>query len=290
MSSSLQQQPTKLTLPSFVCFVSTSQGTTNSDFNGETAEHMLCCVVIARGGWALGRPFRWIRGRMNGVLSSTTRMAELPMKADMRPGESGWPKTKRQLELCYYRVVEGMTVNQAALTAGYSDQTARKKAGSVLKGLRPYCSYLQRLKNQEMQGKFEITVDRIAEELACIAFANIDDYVTPVEIDGDWRFVGRPINELTDKQARAIASWSVDKIKSGEQVIYDYRYVLYDKKGALLDLGKHLGMFSERLLLEARVHQQAQVDLSGVPDEVLEKWMAELQTYQPGSTLEGEHA
>jgi len=185
-------------------------------------------------------------------------------------------------------VVEGMSVNQAALKAGYSDQTARKKAATVLKGLHPYCFYLQDFKNQELQKKFEITVDRVAEELAHIAFVSLDDYVKPVEIKGECRYVGKPFNELTDRQKRAIATWSVESISNGDSVIYDYRYTLYDNKGALVDLGKHLGMFSERLLLEARIQQQPRVDLSAVPDEVLEKWMAELERHQNGKVIEGE--
>ena len=215
----------------------------------------------------------------------------LALKTDIRPGnEEGWPRTQRQHSLCYCRVVEGMSTEEAALKAGYSANMARKRVPTLLKGLSPYCEHLQKFKNQVIEKKLELTAERVAQELAAIAFVNVLDYLKPVEVAGIRRFVGKAPDELTEAQARAVTRWRVEPIRSGDEVIYNYRYEFYDKKGALTVLGRHLGMFDPRLIFEARTAKAPKVDLSKVPDEVLEKWMKELQSYQHTDVTDGQLA
>lgn len=199
----------------------------------------------------------------------------------VRPGnEDGWPRTQRQRDFCSFHVIDGLNVEQAALRAGYSASTARKRASTILRSLGPFCEHLQTHKNRAIQAKIDVTAERVAEELAAIAFGNILDYFRPILLNGQRRFVGKSPDELSEAQARAVLRWKVETIRSGDEIVYDYRYEFYDKKGALITLGKHLGMFEPRLILEARSSKSPKVDLSNVPDEVLEKWMEELQSYQ----------
>ena len=198
---------------------------------------------------------------------------------DVIPGNTdGWPRSEKQRLLAFYHVVEGMPKYTAAIEAGFAEKTARSDAASLIKTMEPYCLTLQDKKNGRLQEKFDITVDRVADELARIGFYNPKDYIRVVHKRGVSMCVGKPLDELTDDQARAIQSWDRVQFVCDEGVVFDYRYTFYDKRGAAGDLGRHLGMFNDRLILESRITKHHKIDLSGVPDKILENWMEELET------------
>jgi phage terminase small subunit len=80
-------------------------------------------------------------------------------------------------------------------------------------------------------------------ELAKIAFANMADYMT-VGPDGNPVF---DFSMLTPDQAAALVEVTVDgNVKGrgkGARPVRKVRFKLADKRAALVDLGKHLGMF-----------------------------------------------
>ncbi len=88
---------------------------------------------------------------------------------------------------------------------------------------------------QERQKRTEVTQDRVVEELASIAFSKATDYVT---IRGNTVFV-KPTESLEEEQVRAIAG-----IKEGANGI---EVKLNDKEKALELLGRHLGMWNDKL-------------------------------------------
>jgi phage terminase small subunit len=93
--------------------------------------------------------------------------------------------------------------------------------------------------------KLEITKDAILSELAKIAFANMADYMH-VGPDGAPRL---NFKDLTRDQAAALVEITVEEFRDGRTDSREVRRVkfkLADKKGALVDLGKHFGMFIER--------------------------------------------
>lgn len=202
----------------------------------------------------------------------------------------GWPKTKAQKEFCWLVVVEGHSAIEAAKLAGYSEKTALKQASRSLKQFAKYCEQLQAHKNVAMQKRMEITVDSVADEFGYLAFASHKDYVRIIDFDGMKRAIGKPIDELTDQQARAIQSWDVRPIKCPrtKTTYLDYRYTLYSKDGSLMHLGKHLGMFNDKMIIERRMVKVHKFDLSGVPDQILQKWMKELASYQARPVIEGQ--
>jgi len=85
------------------------------------------------------------------------------------------------------------------------------------------------------------------------------------------RLIGRPLNELSDPQALAVASWQAEEIQTDDGPDVDYKYVLHDKASALINLGRHLGMFSEKLMLDLNMRQsQAKsLDFSAMPQDEL---------------------
>lgn len=91
--------------------------------------------------------------------------------------------------------------------------------------------------------RHEITVDKIIRELAMIGFSNMLDYVTP-QSDGT---VYVDLSKLTRAQAAAIGEVTVEEYTDGRgedaRSVKRVKFKLSDKRAALVDLGRHLGMF-----------------------------------------------
>ncbi|MDD3338444.1 MAG: terminase small subunit [Lachnospiraceae bacterium] len=88
---------------------------------------------------------------------------------------------------------------------------------------------------QERQKRTEVTQDRVVEELAAIAFARVTDYA---EIYGGSVEI-KDTEQLSEEQVRAIAG-----IKDGK---FGIELKLNDKEKALELLGRHLGMWNDKL-------------------------------------------
>lgn len=200
------------------------------------------------------------------------------MKGDIdRSNDRGWPRTKQQYDLCQALVVDGLTQAEAGRHAGYAATTVDKNLSIVLKKLAPYVAHLRAAKNEVIKKNWDVTVDRVVDELATIGFINPKDYIRVVTYRDVPMVIGKPLNELTDDQAKAVATWARDKVVIDGGYAFDYRYQFYDKRQSLRDMGQHLGMFNERLILEQRITKTYKVDLSQVPDELLEEWMEKLR-------------
>ena len=92
---------------------------------------------------------------------------------------------------------------------------------------------------QERQQRTEVTQDRVIKELAAIAFARATDYVEIRSNGVCGTVVIKPTADLSDEQVRAIAG-----IKEGANGI---EIKLNDKEKALELLGRHLGMWNDKL-------------------------------------------
>ena len=93
--------------------------------------------------------------------------------------------------------------------------------------------------------KLAVTKERILAELARIGFANMLDYVRPTAA-GD---AVVNVSALSRDQAAAVQEVIVDyEAGRGDDNgdVKRVRLKLYDKRAALVDLGKHLGLFVER--------------------------------------------
>ena len=90
---------------------------------------------------------------------------------------------------------------------------------------------------------YAVTTDRIVGHLARIAFANIEDYLT-VDSNGEPSI---DIAKATRDQKFAITEVLLDQYMDGRgddaRKVKRIRIKLADKRAALVDLGKHLGLF-----------------------------------------------
>lgn len=137
-----------------------------------------------------------------------------------------------------------LNATQAAIRAGYSPKTAQQQSSRLLSNV--LISEAIRKRRDQMAAKLEVTVERIVAELAKLAFANMADYMRTTS-DGD-PFID--LSELSRDQSAAISEVTVEDFTDGRgddaRDVRRVKFKLHDKRGALVDLGKHLGMFVEK--------------------------------------------
>jgi phage terminase small subunit len=184
--------------------------------------------------------------------------------------------TAKQQRFCDEYLID-LNATQAAIRAGYSAKNA-DKIGPELLGKTRVAEYIAERK-QDRVARTEITQDRVLRELAIIAFSNAADYANVIEkeamvdvngvnvpledADGNpikYRTVEPVLTEdLTEEQKRALAV-----IKKGRD---GFEVKPYDKVRALELLGKHLGMWTEKV----EVTEKADNPFAGLSTEDLKK-------------------
>lgn len=144
-----------------------------------------------------------------------------------------------------------LNATQAAIRAGYSAKTAPEQASRLLSNVK--VSTAVQAAMQARSSRTEITQDMVLRELAKIGFSDIRKVVRwgTTELhtteDKDGEAVTEPYHglrlvaadEIDDDTAAAIAE--VSEGREGLKVKF------HDKKGALVDIGRHLGMFKDRV-------------------------------------------
>lgn len=134
---------------------------------------------------------------------------------------------------------------QAAIRAGYSPKTAPSQASRLLTNAK-VTEALQAARAR-IGRKLEVTQERILQELARIAFADVRDLFTWDEESASYV----PSANLTDDQAAAVSAIEAETTRFTRddgtvETKIKLKLKTYDKKGALDSLAKHLGMFVER--------------------------------------------
>lgn len=139
---------------------------------------------------------------------------------------------------------------RAAREVGYSEAVATRQVGSLRRKLWPLIQHFQ----QQRAERFSISRERIQHELATVGFANILDYIEVDEQTGETRT--KMLNELTRDQAAAIQEYSLMPVEKVDPDTGETKTVkvlskikLFDKRSALVDLGKTIGLFNEKMQL-----------------------------------------
>lgn len=141
----------------------------------------------------------------------------------------------------------------AALRAGYSPSVSRTKAYTWVKpgGPKPRIYDAVQHGLQRHADKLEISTERVLQGLAQLAFSNVQDFGS-VDEDGefaiDLKAVTRnqfaAVSEITSRVTRVAGG----KTKGKDQPQITERVTklkLTDKRAPLVDLGRHLGLFSD---------------------------------------------
>ena len=170
--------------------------------------------------------------------------------------------TPKQQRFCDEYLID-LNATQAAIRAGYSEKTAMEQGYQLLQKTSVQ-EYIQQRKSDRVE-RTEITQDMVLRELANIAFSNAADYAKVIEKDAMTEVDGNMIpildadgnqvkyrtvepiltDELTEEQQKVLAV-----IKKGRD---GFEVKPHDKVRALELLGKHLGMWTEKVEVSGKV-------------------------------------
>lgn len=141
-----------------------------------------------------------------------------------------------------------LNATQAAIRAGYSAKTAASQGERLLRDVDVQKLLTERMKDREK--RTEITQDKVLAELAKIGFADIRRAL-------DWGPEVMVVDEETGQTAvsNGVALVASDKIDDDtaaaiseiSQTANGIKVKLHDKRAALVDIGRHLGIFNDKL-------------------------------------------
>lgn len=163
----------------------------------------------------------------------------------------------KQRTFCEEYLVD-LNGTQAAIRARYKKNSASEQSSDLLTKpkIKAYIALLMKARAE----RTEVTPDRVILELAAIAFARIDDFVRVIDEEQTVSVMDKPGSPTESKSVSRIvevfATDMIDKaklpaiasIKQGKSGI---ELKLFDKEKALELLGRHLGMWNDKLQLNA---------------------------------------
>lgn len=158
--------------------------------------------------------------------------------------------TDKQRAFCEEYIID-FNGAQAAIRAGYSEKTARMIATENL--TKPYIqAYLSEL-IQERKERVKVSQDDVVRELSHIAFDDIKNYLKfkteKIKVDTDSN--GEPIYDyrtIVDvKDSQTIDTRNIQEVAIAPNGAFKFK--LYGKDDALVNLGRHLGIFNDKLNL-----------------------------------------
>lgn len=132
-----------------------------------------------------------------------------------------------------------LNATQAAIRAGYKEKAAYRTGAENLR--KPQIQEEIQKRMEDRQKRTEITQDMVLQELAAIAFARATDYVS---VMGGMVQV-KDTDQLSDSQIAAIAG--IKETQNGIEV------KLGSKEKTLELLGRHLGMWNDKINVEGQV-------------------------------------
>lgn len=156
------------------------------------------------------------------------------------------PLTPKQAAFVEEYLVD-LNATQAAVRAGFSARTAEQQGYRLLRNIQVAAAIAER-KAKRIE-RLEITQDRVLAELGKIGFSDVRKVFT-----GGGSL--RRIEDLDDETAGALSSIEVvrRRVPGSDRDQPEYEDVtkirLWDKRAALVDLGKHLGMFKEEISMK----------------------------------------
>lgn len=153
--------------------------------------------------------------------------------------------TKKQKRFVEEYLID-LNATQAAIRAGYSPATAKEIGCENL--TKPNISAAISQAMAERSRRTGINQDRVLQELARIGFAKITDVVDPD--------TARIRSDASDDDLACIQSIKIKPNEFGTE----REVKLYDKKSALVDIGKHLGLFKDKMELSGDMDLNITID------------------------------
>lgn len=149
-----------------------------------------------------------------------------------------------------------LNATQAAIRAGYSERSAGVEGARLLKNAKVEDAVAKAMLNRAE--RTDITADRVLKELAKIGFSDIRKAVKwqsaliTEEDNPDGGDVA-VIKTIVTNQVQLVASDDIDDdtaaaiAEISQNATGGLKIKLHDKKSALVDLGRHLGLFTDKV-------------------------------------------
>lgn len=192
-----------------------------------------------------------------------------------------------------------LNATQAAIRAGYSAATAYSQGQRLLKDVEISAAIEKAMAERSM--RTNITQDQVVRELARIGFVDIRKVVTwtngatgfdedEAEETGEVRIsvanfvMLTPSDEIDAETAAAISE--ISQTKDGA-----LKVKLHDKRAALVDLGRHLGMFKDKVEVTGKDGGAIEIDQVRNDADAFTRSIARLATRagEGSGTRETEH-
>lgn len=141
-----------------------------------------------------------------------------------------------------------LNATQAAIRAGYSKKTANRIGTENLS--KPVIQAELQKRIDDRIKRVEVTQDKVVEQLAKIAFADVKDFVrfgqreVTVGIDEEGNPITKLVNYVDFKQDHEVDGTLLSEVKIGRD---GASMKLNDRMRALEMLGRHLGMFNDKI-------------------------------------------
>lgn len=187
----------------------------------------------------------------------------------MKGSDSMKPKKltpKQQMFVKEYIV--DLNATQAAIRSGYSDATSYSQGQRLLKNVEIQAAIQKAMDNRAT--RLDITADKVLQELANIAFDDIKNYLsfktvkTLIGIDDKGEAIVDYKTVVDLKDSETIDTRNIAEISTGPNGVFKFKQ--YCKDNALVQLGKHLKLFTEKLEVEGTT------ELRITMDKDLEDW------------------
>jgi len=141
-----------------------------------------------------------------------------------------------------------LNATQAAIRSGYSAKTAGDIGRQLLRKTPVALAISER--KRALSERTGVTAERIIEELAKIGFSDIRNVVRWGEAvavkdpDTGEVTIANGVALVDSDQLTPAAAACIAEVSQGQSGL---KVKLHDKRAALVDLGKHLGLFKERV-------------------------------------------
>ena len=150
-------------------------------------------------------------------------------------------KQENQYRLFAKEYIIDLNATRAAIAAGYSKKTSNSQGSRLLTHAKVQ-DFIKEFMGKREE-RTEITGDMVIKELAKLALADIRKLY-----DGDRLLLP---HELDDNTAASISSFKTKREGDAEEGFYEIEeYKRYDKTKSLELLGRHFGLFNDKLKIE----------------------------------------
>lgn len=166
-----------------------------------------------------------------------------------------------------------LNATQAAIRSGYSLKTAYSIGQRLLKDVEIQKAI--QAAQMSLSSRAEISQEMVLAELAKIGFADIRKVAKWGPSLGVVEYEGEPVqtngvflvdsDDLDDDTAAAVSEIS--------QTAQGIKIKLHDKRAALVDIGRHLGMFNDKLQIQGDKDNPLDLTLNFAPKLTREEWL-----------------